>query len=102
MSMTSCILYGLTLARFLQGTVFAVRQVRPDKESEIHMVAASYAALSLLPLLGVIVSVISITKSLTSPGGTGTIIFNVLLLIAAIFFFFVLGGHGIERGEAEE
>ena len=102
MAMTSCILYGLTLARFLQGSVFAVRQARPGHEAEVHMVAASYAALSLVPLLGVIISVISISKSLNKPGGALAIAFNVTLLVVAALVFFILGGHGINRGEAED
>ena len=100
MSMTSCILYGLTLARWLQGAVFAANRRRASPGNNTHEVAASYAALFLLPLLGVILSVILIGQSVQSSGSWKVVATHIMNLLAAIIAFFVLGGHGIKLAEA--
>jgi hypothetical protein len=97
--MTSCILYGLTLARWLQGAVFAATQRRTAFENCAKEVAAGYAALFLLPLLGVILSVVLIGQSVHTPGTWGVIAVHVVNLALAIIAFFVLGGHGIKLAE---
>jgi hypothetical protein len=99
LSMTSCILYGLTLARWLQGAVFAAGRRQPDSDQDTDEVAASYAALFLLPLLGVILSVVLIGQSVHSSGTWTIVAIQILNLIAAILAFFVLGGHGIKLSE---
>jgi len=101
LSMTSCILYGLTLARWLQGAVFAATRRRATSDKNTHEVAASYAALLLLPLLGVILSVILIGQSMHSSGTWRVIAIHIINLVAAIMAFFVLGGHGIKLAEGE-
>jgi len=98
-SMTSCILYGLTLARWLQGAVFAANKATSNQDT--HAVAASYSALLLFPLLGVIISVILIGHSFHSSGSWKIITVQILNLAAAIVAFFVLGGHGIKLAEGE-
>jgi hypothetical protein len=97
--MTSCILYGLTLARWLQGAVFAANQRQRAANKNPHELAASYAALCLLPLLGVILSVLLIGKSVHSAGSWRVITIYVVNLAAAIAAFFILGGHGIKLAE---
>jgi hypothetical protein len=99
LSMTSCILYGLTLARWLQGAVFAANRRRAASDKDTHEVAASYAALFLLPLLGVILSVILIGQSVQSSGTWKGTAIHIMNLVAAIMVFFVLGGHGIKLAE---
>jgi hypothetical protein len=101
LSMTSCILYGLTLARFLQGAVFAATRHRSSTDKNTHEVAASYAALLVVPLLGVIVSVILIEQSVYSSSTWLGITVRIIALVVAILVFFVLGGHGIKLTEAE-
>lgn len=98
-SMTSCILYGLTLARLLQGAVFAANRSRDSFGGDMQEVAASYAALFLFPLLGVIVSVILISKSMQHPETWQSMLLCMLNLGAAILSFVVLGGHGIKVAE---
>jgi len=98
--MTSCILYGLTLARWLQGAVFAANRRHSRAKKNPHELAASYAVLCLLPLLGVILSVLLIGQSVHSPRTSWQIIAIYLInLAAAIAAFFVLGGHGIKLAE---
>lgn len=99
--MTSCILYGLTLARWLQGAVFAASRRRVAAGKDAHEVAASYAALCLFPLLGVILSVILIEHAL-HPHGPWITAIHVVNLVAAIMTFFILGGHGIKVAEMGE
>jgi hypothetical protein len=92
-SMTSCILYGLSLARLLQGAVFAGR--KSHSNGDIHQVAAGYAFLLLFPLFGVIVSVILISKSMQFPVPNRSI----ANLAIAVFCFIILGGHGVKLTE---
>ena len=101
MSMTSCILYGLTLAKLLQGAVFAANHLPSNSRKDMHEVAASYAALFLLPLLGAIVSVILIGKTVESHEGWTTMLCAVINLVCAVLFFMILGGHGLQRTEGE-
>ena len=99
--MTSCILYGLTLARWLQGAVFAAKRHQSSTDKNTHEVAASYAVLLLVPLLGVIVSVILIEQSVHSPSSWISIAIRIITLVVAILVFFILGGHGIKLAEGE-
>jgi cytochrome bd-type quinol oxidase subunit 2 len=100
LSMTSCVLYGLTLARLLQGAVFAGSKFRDVSLSGMREVAASYGVLLLLPLMGVIVSSIFIDRSTRFPEGhAARYSFN---LIISILLFFILGGHGANMAEGDE
>jgi hypothetical protein len=99
LSMTSCILYGLTLARLLQGAVFAANRSRSSSAIDMQEVAASYAALFLLPLLGTILSVILIGKSMQSAGTWRLMLLCSLNLATAILIFLILGGHGLKLAE---
>ena len=100
LSMTSCILYGLTLARWLQGAVFAAHRGHQAADRNTHEVAASYVALLLVPLLGVILSVVLIGRSVHSDGTWRIIVPQLANLLGAIIAFFILGGHGINLIEA--
>ena len=95
MSMTSCILYGLTLARLLQGAVMGAGRSRSHAAGDIHEVAVVYAALVLFPLLGVIVSVILIARSMLFPSTWQSI----LNLAIAIVCMVIVGGHAIKAME---
>lgn len=99
LSMTSCILYGLALARFLQGAVFVASRSRQAEDGEMERLAASYAVLLLLPLLGVILSVVLIGRSVHTPGDWKLTALYIVNLFAAILAFFLLGGHGIKHAE---
>ena len=98
--MTSCILYGLTLARLLQGSVFAAKSAKADDRIDIHEVAVSYAVLALIPILGVIVSVLVIGQAVMAPSGWSIVAIQLINLVFAIGVFFVLGGHGIKHSES--
>lgn len=102
LSMTSCILYGLTLARLLQGAVFAATRSQDTSIIDMHEVAASYGALFLLPLLGVIVSVILIGKSMQFSGNWHSVLLCSVNLVAAVFAFLIFGGHGIKVAEGND
>lgn len=87
-SMTACILYGLSLARFQNAKGCAA----PDRGPTV-------AAISIAPLLGVIVSVILISK--TSHGTENDILVAIQFLnwLFSIASFVFLGGYGVSRSE---
>jgi hypothetical protein len=102
-SMTSCIIYGLTLARMMQGSSLTTRNAKfggPDNTQGSEDAGIIYAFLSLIPILGVIVSVITIAKTIYVPYGWGITVFHVINLIIAASVFFVFGGHSIQRRES--
>jgi hypothetical protein len=92
-SMTSCILYGLALARFQLGVFGAVRQAAPERGTAV-------AALSMVPLLGVIFSVILISKSAHGAEGAFVTIAQFVNFVAALVTFVLLGGYGLSRAES--
>lgn len=83
-SMTACVLYGLTIAR-------------------LHLAASALptpsamAALSLVPLSGVIVSVILISQLVEESDGVIPVGVQLVNLAIAIMTFFIIGGYGISR-----
>lgn len=98
-SMTSCILYGLGLSKLLQGSVIAA--MRSGRSAHAGQTAAAYGLISLIPTLGIILSVIAINRILGEGVGIGWYIFQYVNLILAIVTFFLVGGFGIKRAESE-
>jgi hypothetical protein len=89
-SMTACILYGLSLARFQIGLSCNV-------EENAHEKGYTGAVISMLPLLGVILSVIFISKT-----SHGTVYFGIVLgqlinFVVSIVMFVLLGGYGMRK-----
>lgn len=89
-SMTACVLYGLALARLQLGAVTPAREARETR-------ALGLSVLSLLPLSGVIVSVILITQFAQGNAAGLMITFQLVNLVASGFVFLVIGGYGISR-----
>lgn len=87
-SMTACILYGLSLARFQNAKGSSARNRGP-----------TVAAISILPLLGVIVSVILISKTAHGTESISLIIAQFVNLLLSTVSFVVLGGYGVSRSE---
>lgn len=86
--MTSCILYGLALARL---------QLAASGHNGGATRALGLAALSLLPLFGVIASVILITQLAHGTDSVLLILVQIGNLLAAVALFLVMGGYGISR-----
>lgn len=100
--MTSCILYGLGLSKLLQGSVIAaMRAGRSSPQPHVAHAAAAYGFISLVPTLGIILSVIAINQILSEGVGIGWHIFQYVNLFLAIVTFFLVGGFGIKRAESE-
>lgn len=90
-SMTACILYGLSISRFL----FCL-----SKSSAIGSEGGlSVAAIIILPLVGIIFSVILISKTSLENDSTFIIASQFVNLILAILAFILLGGYGLSRAE---
>lgn len=83
-SMTSCILYGLSFARFQLG---------------LSCGGPSSAAISILPLLGVIISIILISKTSHNIENDLLIYFQYVNFLASIIVFIILGGYGVSRSK---
>jgi hypothetical protein len=88
-AMTSCVLYGLTISRYLQGIL---GDTAPGKRSGV--VAASVV---LIPLSGVILSIVLVCKLSFGQFGCFIQILQILNLLSAILSMFLLGGYGESR-----
>jgi hypothetical protein len=100
-SMTSCVLYGLTLTRTLQGAVSSAARARQGSTGGARLAAAGYELLLLIPLIGVIYSAILIYMSVEQVIPKR----SVANLVASVLCYGVLGGHGLrsaERNDEEE
>lgn len=100
--MTACILYGLALSKLIQGSVTSAPGVGRNFREHLRQARAGYSAVSLLPMLGVILSIITITKMLSSEVTIAWHIFQYVNFVLAVVAFFVLGGYGINRSEQED
>lgn len=87
-SMTACILYGLSLTRFLEAKGCAT----PDHGPAI-------ATISIIPLLGVIISVILISKTSHITENNILLFGQFLNLLVSTILFVLLGGYGASRSE---
>lgn len=87
-SMTACILYGLSLSRFQNARGSAT----PDRGPTV-------AAISIAPLLGVIISVILISKTSHGTENGLLVVGQFVNLIFSIILFVLLGGYGLSRSE---
>jgi hypothetical protein len=94
-SMTSCVLYGLSLARFLEGAVVAGKTSATKGNVGLRGIAAGYAVLLLAPLFGVILSVVLIEISMLYAAPKRSI----LNFVVAILCFVILGGYGLKQSE---
>jgi class 3 adenylate cyclase len=92
--MTACLLYGLSVVRLLPALQVGAAQRKRHEGTAVLL-------LLLLPLAGVVASVILIAKLSAPPAGDGTIVASYVNLTFALLCFAVLGGWGI-RGEASE
>jgi hypothetical protein len=99
-SMTACILYGLALVRFQQGIMIASKRANSTTGDARH-IAVIANALTVIPLFGVIVSVILITKLAIATESTPLIVFQFVNLFLAALSFFIFGGYGTRRFEAD-
>lgn len=91
--MTACILYGLTVVRMLPA--FHVGSSRRE-----HHEGAIVSLLVLLPMLGVICSVILIGKLSTASPNTFAVWSSYVNICAAVICFAILGGYGIRSEKA--
>lgn len=91
--MTACILYGLTVVRMLPA--FHVGPARRE-----HHEGAIVSLLVLLPMLGVICSVMLIGKLSTANPSAFAIWSSYANIFAAILCFAILGGYGIRSEKA--
>lgn len=89
-SMTACVLYGLALARLQLGATLPSRTTGETR-------ALGLAAISLLPLSGVIGSVILITQFAKGNDSVLLMMIQIANLLCAILIFVVVGGYGISR-----
>jgi hypothetical protein len=53
-------------------------------------------------MVGIILSIIAINRSLTPSPGFGWHAFQYVNLLFAVMTFFVVGGYGLKRAESEE
>lgn len=85
-SMTACILYGLSLTRFQNAMCGHV--IKCDSSTSL---------ISILPLLGVIISIILMSNIINGANSSFAIVSQFINLFISILFFIILGGYGISR-----
>lgn len=93
--MTSCVLYGLTVTRTLEGAVAAAARIRSGPDAGKRLAAAAYECLLLVPITGVIFSAIFIYMSLEQPIPKR----SVANLALSVLCYSILGGHGLRSAE---
>ena len=91
--MTACFLYGLGLAR-LWSAMRGAGRVRERHEGTAAMLVA------LLPLAGVIASVVLIGRLVSQPAGAATLTLSIVNLALALACFAVFGGYGMRDNAA--
>ena len=94
-SMTACILYGLTLTRYYEGILEFLRLSPSNRKMNIHKLIL----MSLAPLSGVIFSVLLIAKLATDTDGNFWIVLQMVNVIFSAVCFMFLGGWGMKRAE---
>ena len=94
--MTACFLYGLSLARLLPA-------LHADAAQRKRHEGTAALLVTLLPLAGVIASVVLIARMAGAPVGGATLAVSVLNVVLALLCFAVFGGWGMrgdEKGNA--
>lgn len=92
--MTACLLYGLSIVRLLPVLQAGAAQRKRHEGTAVLL-------LMLLPLAGIVASVLLIARLSSGSVGDGAVIASYVNLALALLCFAVLGGWGI-RGEASE
>ena len=92
--MTACFLYGLSLARLLPS-------LQADRAQRQRSEGTALLLLLLLPLAGVIASVVLVAKFSTQHVSDAALVFNYLNLALALICFTVLGGYGMRGADTE-
>lgn len=98
-SMSACILYGLALVRFLQGLG---KRGKGEEVTEMNEggdgieMGGRIAFITLFPLIGVISSVILISKT-SSGSGNILMVVQIINLIVSAIAFVLIGGYGLRK-----
>lgn len=87
-SMTSCVLYGLSLSRFLNANIHPTPERGP-----------AVALISIVPMVGLIMSVIFISKTCIDNDNIAVFYGQYINMLSSIITFIVLGGYGLSRSE---
>jgi hypothetical protein len=90
-SMTACILYGLTVSRFIMGIIHS------GTRGTAASVAPRAAALALVPILGLIASIVLIAKLSVETDSWILLIWQYANLFLSILSFLILGGYGLRH-----
>jgi hypothetical protein len=90
-SMTACILYGLTISRFIMGIIHS------GTRGTAASVAPRAAAMALVPILGLIASIVLIAKLSVGTDSWVLLISQYTNLFLSVFSFLILGGYGLRH-----
>ena len=93
-AMTACFLYGLSLARLLPA-------VHADGARRQRSEGTAALMVTLLPLAGVIVSVVLVARLSVLHVGDTTLIVTYLNLLLALICFAVFGGYGLRGSDTQ-
>jgi hypothetical protein len=96
-SMTACILYGLTLSKLIFGSIIATR-----KASQPHTFSAWITFLAVILVLCIIFSTVVISKLSTETDQVRWLVAQYINFAVAISLLFILGGYGIRATDSSD
>jgi hypothetical protein len=91
---TSCVLFGLTLARLLPGAIIAARTFNGD----VRTYALRFVVIAMIPLTGIIISSVVIAQ-IAIANIQLYLIWTMFIFFSSVISFIVLGGYGLSRAE---
>jgi uncharacterized protein (DUF983 family) len=100
-SVPSCVLYGLALARFVKNSMLDAIKGAQKRTASAEEISTRYAFVVLIPIVGLIVSTVLIIKSFNLEMSNWLNFLQLFNLVASMVVFFFLAGSGLETGETK-
>lgn len=97
--MVACIVYGLALARWLQGSVIRAAKLPVDQTARAQHMSTSVVLIAIAPIFGIAFSGLLIRQTMVPEPLCGWIIANYVSLIVSLILYIVVGGFGVFSSE---
>jgi hypothetical protein len=97
--MVACIVYGLALARWLQGSVIRAAKLPVDQTARAQHMSISVVLVAIAPIFGIAFSGLLIRQTMVPEPLCGWVIANYAALIISVFLYVVVGGFGVFSSE---
>ena len=94
LSMTACILYGLSISKYINGVI-----TRHNKDRDNSLISSAIVLILAVHILFLIGSVILIAKMAIFSDSGFLFYAQIVNLLMSGVFFLIFGGHGMRAGE---